>query len=130
MPRTNASAVVAPTILSMREQFIMSSSTAGFCMFWTIPPRRSARPFFDSRWTGKLSLTAEMFDRDTGPRVTHVAATPEREQRTANGIQAISRAAMLMRLIARGGDEGIRLTDLTRMTGFPHPTIRRILKSL
>ncbi len=59
-----------------------------------------------------------------------VAATPGREARAANGIQAISRAARLMRLIARGGDEGIRLTDLTRMTGLPHPTIRRILKSL
>lgn len=60
----------------------------------------------------------------------HVATAPERESRAAYGIQAISRAATLMRLIARGGEEGIRLTDLTHMTGYPHPTIRRFLKSL
>lgn len=48
----------------------------------------------------------------------------------AGGTQAIARATRILRLIARRGTEGARLTQLTRLSGFPHPTIRRILKCL
>ncbi len=49
---------------------------------------------------------------------------------TVSGTQAISRAATLLRLIARRGSEGVRLTDLSKAAGLPHPTVRRILKCL
>src|SRR5258708_2731129 len=47
--------------------------------------------------------------------------------RAAEGTQAISRSVLALRLIARWGIEGCRLTDLTRASGVPHPTLRRIL---
>jgi DNA-binding IclR family transcriptional regulator len=48
----------------------------------------------------------------------------------AGGTQAISRAANLLRLIARRGSGGARLTDLSKASGLRHPTVRRILKCL
>jgi DNA-binding IclR family transcriptional regulator len=48
----------------------------------------------------------------------------------AGGTQAISRAANLLRLIARRSSEGARLTDLSKASGLHHPTVRRILKCL
>lgn len=47
-----------------------------------------------------------------------------------SGPQTIARAAMLLRMLARKGLEGTRLSDLKRMAGLPHPTIRRILIGL
>jgi DNA-binding IclR family transcriptional regulator len=44
-----------------------------------------------------------------------------------DGTQAISRAVQILRLMARRGAEGSRLTDLSRAAGIPHPTLRRIL---
>ena len=48
----------------------------------------------------------------------------------ASGTQAISRAGNLLRLIARRGSGGARLTDLSKASGLRHPTVRRILKCL
>jgi DNA-binding IclR family transcriptional regulator len=50
--------------------------------------------------------------------------------RSSEGTQAISRSILILRLIARRGVEGSRLTDLTRASGIPHPTLRRILLCL
>lgn len=50
--------------------------------------------------------------------------------RSIEGTQAISRSVLTLRLMARGGIEGSRLTDLTRASGIPHPTLRRILVCL
>ena len=49
---------------------------------------------------------------------------------SVGGTQAIARAARILRMIARRGTEGARLTQLTKLSGLPHPTIRRILKCL
>jgi len=48
----------------------------------------------------------------------------------AQGTQAIARAIHVLRLIARRGAEGSGLTDLSKATGIPHPTLRRILLCL
>jgi DNA-binding IclR family transcriptional regulator len=50
--------------------------------------------------------------------------------RASEGTQAISRSVLMLRLIARWGVEGCRLTDLTRASAIPHPTLRRILLCL
>jgi DNA-binding IclR family transcriptional regulator len=47
-----------------------------------------------------------------------------------SGTQAIARAAAILRLIARKGLDGARLTYLTKAAGLSHPTIHRILKCL
>jgi DNA-binding IclR family transcriptional regulator len=46
------------------------------------------------------------------------------------GTRAISRATLILRLIARYEAQGIRLTQLASLTGIPHPTVRRVLKCL
>ncbi|MBB4632691.1 IclR family transcriptional regulator [Sphingosinicella soli] len=53
-----------------------------------------------------------------------------KQDASSGGTQAVSRAARILRMIARRGIEGTRLTQLTRYTGLPHPTVRRILKCL
>jgi DNA-binding IclR family transcriptional regulator len=52
------------------------------------------------------------------------------QPRSVTGTQAIGRAAAILRLIARKGLEGARLTYLTKAAGLSHPTIHRILKCL
>jgi DNA-binding IclR family transcriptional regulator len=47
-----------------------------------------------------------------------------------SGTQAIARASAILRLIARKGLDGARLTYLTKAAGLSHPTIHRILKCL
>jgi len=51
-------------------------------------------------------------------------------QSPPSGTQAIARAAMLLRTLARHGREGARLLDLCRSTGLTRPTIHRILQGL
>jgi len=46
------------------------------------------------------------------------------------GSQSISRAIAILRLMTRRGVDGSRLSELTKGTGLPHPTVRRILKCL
>ncbi len=52
------------------------------------------------------------------------------EEAAIHGTKAISRAMLILRLIARHEIFGVRLTQLTDLTGIPHPTIRRVLKCL
>jgi DNA-binding IclR family transcriptional regulator len=54
---------------------------------------------------------------------------PTATKRT-EGTQAISRAVQILRLMARRGAEGSRLTELSKTSGIPHPTLRRILVCL
>jgi DNA-binding IclR family transcriptional regulator len=49
---------------------------------------------------------------------------------SVSGTQTIARASMLLRMIARTGIEGARLTYLKQSVGLPHPTVRRMLKCL
>jgi len=50
--------------------------------------------------------------------------------RPAAGVQAIRRAVKMLKLVARHGAAGLRLTDLTRMADLSHSTSHRILKCL
>jgi len=52
------------------------------------------------------------------------------ERSNGGGTQAIQRASMLLRLLARRVPHGTRLGALSKMSGLPHPTVRRILKCL
>lgn len=60
----------------------------------------------------------------------HRDTEPLRFADETTGTQSIKRSVMLLKLLTRRGREGTRLTDLANMAGLPHPTIRRILKSL
>lgn len=51
-------------------------------------------------------------------------------ERTATGAQAIHRAMQVLRLVALGQEEGVRLVDLVAMSGLTPPTARRILRAL
>lgn len=46
------------------------------------------------------------------------------------GAKSISRAVHVLRLLTRRGTEGTRLKELTRASGLPHSTVRRILLCL
>jgi len=66
-------------------------------------------------------------------RGTSSAVEPEvvkEDSSSLNGTKAISRATLILRLIARNEIQGIRLTQLAALTGIPHPTVRRVLKCL
>jgi DNA-binding IclR family transcriptional regulator len=62
------------------------------------------------------------------PRCEHFL--PPRGAAMSEGPQSIARAVALLRLMARRGPAGGRLTELSRDSGLPHPTVRRILKCL
>jgi DNA-binding IclR family transcriptional regulator len=47
-----------------------------------------------------------------------------------HGTKAITRAMLILRLIARQEILGAQLKQLTSLTGIPHPTVRRVLKCL
>ncbi len=51
-------------------------------------------------------------------------------ENVGSGTQAISRAATILRLIARCSADGAKLSEITRLAGLPHPTIHRILHCL
>lgn len=56
--------------------------------------------------------------------------TGQGEKSRQGGTQAIQRAALLLRLLARRVPQGSRLGMLAKVSGLPHPTVRRILKCL
>lgn len=66
------------------------------------------------------------------PRTSGVGSSSQREDAKAamKGTKAISRATLILRLIARHEIQGTRLTQLATLTGIPHPTVRRVLKFL
>lgn len=49
---------------------------------------------------------------------------------SADGAQSVRRAMSLLRLVAAGQDQGVRLTDVATLAGLTLPTARRILKVL
>ncbi|APW40768.1 hypothetical protein RD110_17500 [Rhodoferax koreense] len=48
----------------------------------------------------------------------------------ATGAQTVDRACELLRAVARGGAQGVRMLDLCAHTGLSRPTAHRILRSL
>ncbi len=52
------------------------------------------------------------------------------DEPTVSGAQAIERACLILREVARRGQGGARLVDLTQATRLSRPTVHRILQSL
>jgi DNA-binding IclR family transcriptional regulator len=48
----------------------------------------------------------------------------------AEGAQTVRRAMALLRLVATGQEQGVRLTDVAQMSGLSRPTAHRLLKVL
>jgi len=46
------------------------------------------------------------------------------------GVQSISRAALLLRIVARSGESGARTADIVRESGLTRPTVHRMLSAL
>ena len=46
------------------------------------------------------------------------------------GAQTVRRALALLRLVATGQEAGVRLTDLSEMSGLSRPTVHRLLQVL
>lgn len=68
----------------------------------------------------------DVHDTDTSSSAnSKMTQTPE-----ITGSKSISRAITILRLMTRRGFDGSRLSDLTKGSGLPHPTVRRILKCL
>lgn len=55
-------------------------------------------------------------------------AAPREED--AGGVRAIARAVLLLRILALGGEHGMRLTDILTHAGLSRPTTHRILQTL
>ncbi|WP_051356577.1 IclR family transcriptional regulator [Azorhizobium doebereinerae] len=49
---------------------------------------------------------------------------------SGGGTQSIERAIALLLLVGRGGNAGLRLSDLVARSGLPKPTVRRVLLAL
>lgn len=47
-----------------------------------------------------------------------------------DGVQSVRRALSVLRLVATGQEQGVRLTDLAVMSGLRRPTVHRLLKVL
>ncbi len=58
--------------------------------------------------------------------MTRAAAAPE----PAAGAQTVRRALALLRLVATGQEQGLRLADLAAMSALSRPTVHRLLKVL
>jgi DNA-binding IclR family transcriptional regulator len=54
----------------------------------------------------------------------------EGSERGSGGTKAISRAITVLRLVARGKAEGVRITTLARTAGIPYSTLHRIVHCL
>ena len=63
-------------------------------------------------------------------RAPEAEAAAPKDDSSLNGTKAISRATLILRLIARNELQGLGLTQLAELTGIPHPTVRRVLKCL
>ncbi len=58
------------------------------------------------------------------------ARQPLADAEDAGGIRAVSRAFQVLRVLALGGEHGMRLTDVVRYCGLSRPTVHRLLQSL
>jgi DNA-binding IclR family transcriptional regulator len=67
---------------------------------------------------------------DPRNRVSSKKAVQFRDEATKEGAQSVDRAATLLVLVGRAGDEGARLSDLVSETKLAKPTVRRILLAL
>ena len=55
---------------------------------------------------------------------------PARSASAGAGAQTVRRALALLRLVATGQEEGLRLTDLATLSGLSRPTVHRLLQVL
>ncbi|MEZ5646796.1 MAG: IclR family transcriptional regulator [Burkholderiaceae bacterium] len=57
-------------------------------------------------------------------------ADPDKAREGSDGAQSVRRAMAVLRLVAAGQDQGVRLTDVATLAGLTLPTARRLLKVL
>jgi DNA-binding IclR family transcriptional regulator len=59
-------------------------------------------------------------------------ASPEplEEQEALSGVQSVRRAIAVLRLVACGQEQGVRVSDIAAMSGLSRPTVHRLLKVL
>ncbi|MGD9942843.1 MAG: IclR family transcriptional regulator [Burkholderiaceae bacterium] len=63
-------------------------------------------------------------------RNTESKAVSPLQSAADSGVQAVARAAELLRLVSRSGHDGARLLDLAEAAGLHRPTAHRLLRSL
>ncbi|MCZ4314572.1 IclR family transcriptional regulator [Comamonadaceae bacterium G21597-S1] len=63
------------------------------------------------------------------PMATPVAPADEHAGASA-GVQSIQRAMAVLRLVACGMEQGVRISDIAAMSGLSHSTVHRLLKVL
>ncbi len=59
-----------------------------------------------------------------------MAAKEGADRHDVQGAQSVRRALAVLRLVAMGQEEGVRLTDIATMSGLRRPTVHRLLKVL
>ncbi|ARP89393.1 IclR family transcriptional regulator [Bordetella genomosp. 9] len=63
-------------------------------------------------------------------RPRDAGALQDDDANASAGSQTVSRAMLLLRMVACGQERGVRLTDLVAMTGMNQPTVHRLLQTL
>lgn len=58
------------------------------------------------------------------------AATNHPTDDDNSSVRVIARSFQVLRILALGGEHGVRLTDVVRFSGLSHPTVHRILQAL
>jgi DNA-binding IclR family transcriptional regulator len=64
-------------------------------------------------------------------RDAHAGAKASRPSNASGqGVQSVRRALTVLRLVATGQEQGVRLTDIATMSGLSRPTVHRLLRVL
>jgi DNA-binding IclR family transcriptional regulator len=58
------------------------------------------------------------------------AKAARRSDAAGQGVQSVRRALTVLRLVATGQEQGVRLTDIATMSGLSRPTVHRLLRVL
>ncbi len=64
------------------------------------------------------------------PMATPMAPSGEHTGDSGAGVQSIQRAMAVLRLVACGMEQGVRISDIAAMSGLSHSTVHRLLKVL
>jgi len=78
----------------------------------------------------KFSLSERVPALIISPHIGHMRTRGPMNPLTIAGAQTVSRAMELLKLVAANQPGGLRLVDLTRMSGLERPTVHRLLASL
>ncbi|WP_246013333.1 IclR family transcriptional regulator [Pigmentiphaga humi] len=94
-------------------------------------------PTIDSSWISGLdpgrrphNKNHDMQAKRSAPKAGSGAKRTASREDDASGVRAISRAVHLLRILALGGEHGMRITDIVAQSGMSRPTVHRILQTL